>query len=374
MKKNDKIIIIFYVFLAISFTVGILYIDSTFDTTTLPNILPEAVSELEIIKETEIEKEQIFLIMTNLENYPNVLPQNIKSIQIVEDIDNEILVEYEVVEAGITSKLLVKHRMYPHYEHIMEVMDGDAKGTKITQKFTDTDSVTTIHTLVELDLKGILSPFGFLPKGNLEHASNTIVTSFIDYSLISENQTKKIDEMKQEMKTLEELDEETKKIIDDLYREILQRPADVEAFEYWGSLLESEKITKIELRKSILKSEEAYGYYLIDAKLYELVYDAFNDVYETSGPYYELGALFFDPRIDTNEFREMSNKNRYLLYTEEITVDEFRLELEQLKENGTDFLVNDLESVQEQFLDWQKRFVDGTDDSCYSCKWGKPYE
>ena len=88
MKKNDKIIIIFYVFLAISFTVGILYIDSTFDTTTLPNILPEAVSELEIIKETEIEKEQIFLIMTNLENYPNVLPQNIKSIQIVEDIDN----------------------------------------------------------------------------------------------------------------------------------------------------------------------------------------------------------------------------------------------------------------------------------------------
>ena len=227
MKKNDKIIIIFYVFLAISFTVGILYIDSTFDTTTLPNILPEAVSELEIIKETEIEKEQIFLIMTNLENYPNVLPQNIKSIQIVEDIDNEILVEYEVVEAGITSKLLVKHRMYPHYEHIMEVMDGDAKGTKITQKFTDTDSVTTIHTLVELDLKGILSPFGFLPKGNLEHASNTIVTSFIDYAKISDN--------------------ETNKIIDDLYREILQRPADVEAFEHWGSLLEAEKINDSEL-------------------------------------------------------------------------------------------------------------------------------
>ena len=101
--------------------------------------------------------------------------------------------------------------MYPHYEHIMEVMDGDAKGTKITQKFTDTDSVTTIHTLVELDLKGILSPFGFLPKGNLEHASNTIVTSFIDYAKIS--------------------DKETNKIIDDLYREILQRPADVEAYE-----------------------------------------------------------------------------------------------------------------------------------------------
>ena len=191
---------------------------------------------------------------------------------------------------------------------------------------------------------------------------------------ISNSDEKKSLLVLQEMKTVDELSNETKQIIDDLYREILLRPADIEAFEYWGSLLESEKITKIELRKTILKSEEAYAYYPTDVKLHELVYDVFNDVYETSGPYYELGNLYFDPRIDTNEFRQMSEKYRYPLYTEEITVDEFRFELEQLKENGTDFLVNDLESVQEQFLDWQKRFVDETDDSCYSCKWGKPYE
>ena len=118
MKKNDKIIIIFYVFLAISFTVGILYIDSTFDTTTLPNILPKPVTELEINKQVDIEKEKIFLIMTDLENYTKILPRNIKSIEIIEEIDNVILAEYEVVEAGITSKLLVQHRMHPYYEHI----------------------------------------------------------------------------------------------------------------------------------------------------------------------------------------------------------------------------------------------------------------
>ena len=363
MKKNDKIIIIFYVFLAISFTVGILYIDSTFDTTILPNILPEAVSELEIIKETEIEKEQIFLIMTNLENYPNVLPQNIKSIQIVEDIDNEILVEYEVVEAGITSKLLVKHKMYPHYEHIMEVMDGDAKGTKITQKFTDTDSVTTIHTLVELDLKGILSPFGFLPKGNLEHASNTIVTSFIDYAKISDNETSKIiddlyreilqrpadveafehwgsllesgimtvdeirieilnsDESKSmlrlhEMKTVDEINYKTKKIIDDLYREILQRPADVEAFEHWGSLLEAEKINDSELRKSILKSKEALDLKMFDSTNSIIIKDIFNEI------------------LNRDPTKSESSYYKYLLDIEEITEEEIRLELEKIKNNN----------------------------------------
>ena len=63
-----------------------------------------------------------------------------------------------------------------------------------------------------------------------------------------------------------------------------------------------------------------------------------------------------------------------ILDIEEITVDELRTELEQLKENGIDFLVDDLESVQEQFLDWQKRFVDKTHDFCYYCKWGPPTE
>ena len=60
MQKNDKIIIIFYVFLAISFSVAMFYINSTFDTTTsLSNFLPELITELEVVKEVDIEKERI---------------------------------------------------------------------------------------------------------------------------------------------------------------------------------------------------------------------------------------------------------------------------------------------------------------------------
>ena len=296
MIKNDKITIIFYVFLAISFTIAIFYIDSTFDTTALPDIMPKPITELEIVKQVDIDKEKIFLIMTDLENYTKVLPRNIKSIEIIEDSDNVILAEYEVVEAGITSKLLVQHIMYPYYEHTIEVMDGDAKGTKITQKFTDTDSVTTIHTLVELDLKGILSPFGFLPKGNLEHASNTIVTSFIDYAKISDN--------------------ETSKIIDDLYREILQRPADVEAFEHWGSLLEAEKINDSELRKSILKSKEALDLKMFDSTNSIIIKDIFNEI------------------LNRDPTKSESSYYKYLLDIEEITEEEIRLELEKIKNNN----------------------------------------
>ena len=359
MIKNDKIIIIFYVFLAISFSVAIFYINSTYETTSLPNIIPKPISELEIIKEVDIEKEKIFLVMTDLENYPKVLPRNIKSIDIIEQSDNVILAEYTVVEAGVYSKLLVQHKMYPYYEHVMEVMDGDAKETKVTQKFTDINSITTINTIIEFDLKGILSPFSFLPKGNLEHATNTILTNFIDYAQISENETKKIvddlyreillrpadteafeywvpllengsktetdirteilnsDEKKhllslQEMKTVDELELTTKKIVDDLYREILLRPADTEAFEYWGSLLENENITKLELRKSILKSQEA-----IDLKRFDstsgLIKSIFNEI------------LNRDPTVSE------SSHYKYLVDIEEITEEQIRLELEELK-------------------------------------------
>jgi hypothetical protein len=464
IQKTDKIIIIFYAFLAIAFTIGMLHIASTFDTIEHPIIFLQPVTELQITKIVDVNQEEAFLIMADIKNYPNILPRNIISVNIINQTDNNVLAEYEVVEHGIRSKLLVSHTMYPYDKHIVEVMDGDAKGTKLMQDFTTInteieklpecdqsfDGCTKIDSRVELNLKGLLSPFSYLPKGNLDHASDTVISSFTNYMQLSKNETKKIiddlyreillrpadtesfeywgplldngsitvdeirteilnsDEKKsllvsQEMKTVDELDDETKKIIDDLYREILLRPADTEAFEYWGSLLENGKITKLELRKSILKSEEAISLKQFSAfgDTSDSIHTIFHEVYELNGPYKEvvkvegtcssgttgtacnLISIVYDPRIDPNKLGDMVEKNKYRLNIEEITLEELRLELEQLKENGIDFFVDeawlleherDLESVNEQFLDFQKRFVDKTDDFCYVCKWVLPNE
>ena len=398
IQKTDKIIIIFYIFLAISFTIGISYITSTFDTTEHLIEFPQPVTELQITKIVDVNQEEAFLIMTDVKNYPKILPRNIISVNIINQIDNSVLAEYEVIEHGIHTKLLANHTMYPYDKHIIEVMDGDAKGTKLIQDFTvintpvgdiggitnlflqglsqteiaklsecnsPFDECTRIDSQVELNLEGLLSPFSYLPKRNLDHASNTVITSFTNYM---------------EIKTKNE------KIIDDLYREILLRPADTGAFEYWGSLLENEKITKLELRKSILKSEEALSLKKPEARITESIYSIFHEVYELNGPYREeipadfrvgvgnVGEPYdaFDPRIDQDEFKKMVIENEYRLKIEDITLDELRLELEQLKENGIDFFVDDLESVNEQFLDWKKRFIDKIDDFCYSCKWPSP--
>jgi hypothetical protein len=222
------------------------------------------------------------------------------------------------------------------------------------------DECTKIDSRIELNLEGLLSPFSYLPKRNLEHASDTVISTFTDYM---------------EIKT------ENGRIIDELYREILLRPADKEAFEYWGTLLENEIITKIELRKDILKSQEAISLKTYSGELSETIYNIFHEVYELNGPYREIliapdqvGSRVaeisaFDPRIDRDEFKKMVKENKYRVQIEDITLDELRLEFEQLKENGTDFFVDDLEAVNEQFLDWNMKFVDKTHDFCYSCKW-----
>lgn len=59
-----------------------------------------------------------------------------------------------------------------------------------------------------------------------------------------------------EMKTVDELSDESKKIVDDLYRGILRRPADDLGLAHFGSLLESGKMTVEDIRKALLESNE----------------------------------------------------------------------------------------------------------------------
>jgi len=41
---------------------------------------------------------------------------------------------------------------------------------------------------MEIDLKGILIPFGFLPQNQFENAMNTVISGFVDYTnKMSEN-------------------------------------------------------------------------------------------------------------------------------------------------------------------------------------------
>jgi len=236
MEKNDKFLLGFYVLLGIGVFLGLFYINSTLEKPEGPlNLVPLPLSNVSISKVVDIETEKLFTILTDVESYPLVLPKNILSVNKIDETNSSLVYEIIVTEKGIKTTLLVKQDFFPYEKQILTVIDGDAKNTIITQKFQNQGNSTKLITDIEIKLSGILTPFLFIPDLNFNNAMNTIFESFIEYS---------VEKTKNE------------KIVDDLYRDILKRPADQEGMSYFALLLQQNKITPEEIKKELYASEE----------------------------------------------------------------------------------------------------------------------
>ncbi|KAF6245756.1 SRPBCC family protein [Nitrosopumilus sp. b2] len=197
-------------------------------------ILPKKITDFEISRVVDVPNNRIFNVMADVENFPNILPKNILSVNILNKTENVIIAEEEFSEAGIKTKLVVKHTIDPYSKHTIEIIDGDAKGTIIIQSFEPIDSQTKLTTNVHLDLHGITSVVSFLPESNLVHALNTVISHFVEYSKF-------------------DIYERT---VDSIYQQILNRPADNEGLLHYSTLLRAEQITEQDLREILLNSEE----------------------------------------------------------------------------------------------------------------------
>jgi ribosome-associated toxin RatA of RatAB toxin-antitoxin module len=303
MEKNDKFLLVFYILLGTGVIFGLYSIDSSLEKPSAPlNLAPIPLSNISITKIVDIETEKIYAILSDVENYPRVLPKNILSINKIEEANSSLVYEITVIEKGIKSTLLIKQDFFPFKKQILTVIDGDAKHTIITQKFQNQGNSTKLTTDVEIELSGILTGFGFLPQLNVHHAMNTILSSFIEYSV---------------EKTQNE------KIVDDIYRDILKRPADQEGLTYFTSLLEQNKITPEEIKMYLYDSEEYNSSFLLsDLKnLDELSNEAKNIINEL----YEIilrrnadpeGLQYFGSLLESEKFSKSDIRDELLKSSE----------------------------------------------------------
>ena len=307
MNRSNKIIIVFYIGLAISLISAYSYLDSLYERPQIDLQLPtEPIKKIsfENIVNTRTHA-QMYDVLTDIENYSKVLPKNILSVEILNTTDNSITAIEELNEKFITTKLTVKHSFIPMEKHTIEILDGDAQGTLITQYFEELPDALKIKTVVDLNLKGILYPVGFLPKSSLQHAVNTVIGEFAIYAktkyVLSENENivdslyrenllrradsdglkfyvKMLEEEKmtvndvkeslmnseeyqtliiiKEFNGIDSIKPETRKVINELYMEILKRPADDDGLLYYSAMFESEKLSLDYIRNELLKSEE----------------------------------------------------------------------------------------------------------------------
>ena len=281
--------------MASSFGLYVFTYDVGLEESLLEVVTPKKITEFEASRLIDVSNNRIFNVMADIENFPNILPENVVSVNILDKTDNEIIAEEELFEAGIKTKLLVKHTIKPYSEHIIEIIDGDAEGTKITQYFESVDSQTKLTTNVNLKVKGVTSIIAFVPETNLVHAINTVISHFVQYSkynvyeitvnsiyqeildrqadeeslshfssLLRDGQITEQDlrfahlnseERVFKQKTIDELNEETINVINDLYGKILLREADPEGLSYFGRLFES-GVTSDKIRAMLLESDE----------------------------------------------------------------------------------------------------------------------
>jgi len=354
MRKGDKVISIFFIFLAVSFVSVILHFDSNLMHRDIIDILPRPTTELEIEREIEIEKTKIFEVMTNISDYPKILPRNIVSVKIIENYENVLIAEEVLTEAGIKVKFLVKHTITPFEKHVIEILDGDAKGTKITQTFQEKNSSTKIITKVDLNLQGLMIPFGYIPKANLQHATNTVISDFVLYAQGFESISQKtVDDLYREIllrsadieslihystlidkgelsqselenillqseernflldsleiKALNELEDNSKNIVHKLYQDILYRNADDEGLRYYASQLESGKMTEDDIRLTLFNSEEGYNI-RVNTNEKRLVNDLYSEFFHRHATQFELDYYENELRskhVDEFELREI---------------------------------------------------------------------
>jgi ribosome-associated toxin RatA of RatAB toxin-antitoxin module len=312
MNITDKSIIVCYIVLAVSLVSVLSWFDSIYEKPKMDIDIPtesiKKISFQNII--TTRTHEQMYDVLTDVKNYPKILPKNISSVKILETTDNSITAIEELKENIIKIKLTVKHSFVPMEKHVMEILDGDAKGTIITQHFTKMPSGFKIQTDIEFNLKGILSPIGFIPKSNLESAHDTVIKEFARYAkakvALSENEF----------------------AIDSLYREILLRHADSEGLKSYIKMMEEEKITIEDIRELLVNSEEYEKLILLKEftgidSIKPETRKAINELYLEilERPADQDGLIYFSIMFDSDRLSLDDIRNKLLMSEEKAQID-----------------------------------------------------
>lgn len=185
MNIEDKLVISSFLVIFLSTVIVIVVMNHFLGNSIIPGETKVVVNFGKIV---DVNKKDLFKTMEDIQNYPKILPNNYLAVRIINQTDNITYAEEEVMENGIKAKLVVRHTIIPYSSHTLEVLEGDASGTKISEAFDSVGSSTLVITNATLHFHGILVPFGFLAQNNFEHAFDTALYAFVKYT---KDQTRK---------------------------------------------------------------------------------------------------------------------------------------------------------------------------------------
>ena len=135
-------------------------------------------SSFNLIQKSNLERDVIFAISTDVKNFHKIMPKYFKSLKIVSSSLNEITVLESINFMGRKIKIKAKHEILKPDVHKVFILNGPAKGTSFIETYSSTFSGTDISIIVDLKLNGFLRLIPFL-KILLLKKMNSVMSEFI---------------------------------------------------------------------------------------------------------------------------------------------------------------------------------------------------
>ena len=143
--------------------------------------------KFEFSKIVDVQRDLIFQISTDYENFTKILPDNFKELKIIKKTDNVAIIQEKLQFLGRTVDVLTEHVVEKPDRHIVRMLDGQSKGTVFDEKYEIDGKQTKITINVDLVLKGGLKIIGIFAKGKIKQSMNLVLDEFVNYAKLQSN-------------------------------------------------------------------------------------------------------------------------------------------------------------------------------------------
>lgn len=127
-------------------------------------------------------RENVFEIFSNFENYQRIIPQHYPSVRVRSVRGDISVVEEHLILGTMELLIMAKHVSQKPILHEMTVIGGDAKGSKIKQEFISLENGTKVLVDVDLKFKGKMKISVMFGKNNFKEDYDDVLNDFVKLS------------------------------------------------------------------------------------------------------------------------------------------------------------------------------------------------
>ena len=138
--------------------------------------------KFQFTKIVDVQRDKIFQISTDYENFTKVLPDHFKELKIIEKKENTTIIQEKIEFLGRTVNVLTKHTVEYPDRHIVTMLDGQAKGSVFNERYEIDGNKTKITIDVDFVLHGGLKIVGIFAKGKIKQSMNMVMDEFVNYA------------------------------------------------------------------------------------------------------------------------------------------------------------------------------------------------